>query len=81
METMIKAAKGKRRGSRWMRWEGGYLGFGHARAVRESDFHAIASEARYFSVPLGKVWLSPRGSWDICESGIIKKHNCFPVAW
>lgn len=75
---MIKAAKRKEEGGRWMRWEGRYLGFGHARAVRESDFHTIASEAQYFSAPLGKVWFS-QGQLGYLQIRIIKNITVFLV--
>lgn len=75
---MIKAAKRKKEGGRWMRWEGRYLGFGHARAVRESDFHTIASGAQYFSAPLGKVWFS-QGQLGYLQIRIIKNITVFLV--
>lgn len=54
------------------------MGFGHARAVRESDFHTIASEAQYFFAPLGKVWFS-QGRLGYLQIRIIKSITDFQM--
>lgn len=43
---------------------------------RESDFHTIASEAQYFSAPLGKVWFS-QGQLGYLQIRIIKNITVF----